>query len=104
MAKAERLIEIFNEAKAQPPGAERERLLDLLCQKDSELKEQVVALLGSDARAGAFLNPTLAAPAVPVSEKLGQSIGRYKLLEKIGEGGCGVVYVAEQVLTNLHPV
>src|SRR5947209_2103724 len=33
---------------------------------------------------------------VPLSEKPGDRIGRYKLLEQIGEGGCGVVYVADQ--------
>ncbi len=33
---------------------------------------------------------------VPITEKPGDRIGRYKLLERIGEGGCGVVYVAEQ--------
>ena len=34
--------------------------------------------------------------SLPISEKPGDRIGRYKLLEQIGEGGCGVVYMAEQ--------
>ena len=33
---------------------------------------------------------------LPITEKPGDKIGRYKLLQQIGEGGCGVVYMAEQ--------
>jgi len=39
--------------------------------------------------------PTVAA-TVPITERAGDRIGRYKLLQQIGEGGCGVVYMAEQ--------
>ena len=44
-----------------------------------------------------------AQPVIPIDfaaespdEAIGQRLGRYRLLERIGEGGCGVVYVAEQ--------
>src|SRR6185369_1184730 len=41
--------------------------------------------------------PTMTvAITLPLTEKAGDRIGRYKLMEKIGEGGCGIVYVAEQ--------
>jgi hypothetical protein len=42
MANADRLIEVFNEAKALPAGAERERFLAEVCADDPQLKEQVV--------------------------------------------------------------
>ena len=35
-------------------------------------------------------------PADAPDQAVGQTLGRYKLLERVGEGGCGVVYVAEQ--------
>jgi serine/threonine protein kinase len=62
------------------------------------LLERVQALLQAHESSTGFLpdQPANATPLVAVSEKLGDRIGRYLLREKIGEGGCGVVYVAEQ--------
>ena len=60
--------------------------------------EQVVSLLRSNERAGDFFlkHTQLIPPTDPLTEKPGDRIGRYKLLEQIGEGGCGVVYMADQ--------
>jgi serine/threonine protein kinase len=97
MASADRLIEVFNEAKARPPGAERDQYLAEACRHELALKEQVIALLQAHEGAGDFLRPApLLPPASPLTEKPGDRIGRYKLLQQIGEGGCGVVYMAEQ--------
>jgi serine/threonine protein kinase len=97
MASADRLIEVFNEAKARPLGAERDLFLSEACHSEPTLKEQVLALLQAHEGAGDFLKYTQAIPPVtPLTEKPGDKIGRYKLLQQIGEGGCGVVYMAEQ--------
>ena len=98
MATADRLIEVFNEAKTRPAGTERARFLAEVCQDDSVLQEQVLSLLQAHESAGDFFlrHTELIPPASPLTEKPGDRIGRYKLLEQIGEGGCGVVYMAQQ--------
>jgi serine/threonine protein kinase len=98
MASADRLIEIFNQAKARPIGAERERFVAEACRDEPALKAQVLELLQAHESAGDFLKHAELAPppASLLTEKPGDRIGRYKLLQQIGEGGCGVVYMAEQ--------
>ena len=100
----DREVNVFNAARRLPPGR-RAAYLAETCADDAALRRRIEALLQADDEAGAFLDGPAAAPvgpgetmrvaAVP-SEKAGDRIGRYKLLQQIGEGGCGVVYMAEQ--------
>jgi tRNA A-37 threonylcarbamoyl transferase component Bud32/tetratricopeptide (TPR) repeat protein len=92
---------IFAEALRLPPE-ERAAYLVHAASGNEALRRRVETLLGSYG-AGDFLEkaaaPTLRQAVdvtVPITEKAGETIGRYKLREQIGEGGCGVVYVAEQ--------
>jgi serine/threonine protein kinase len=98
VANADRIIDLLHEAKARPAGAERERFLAEACRDDAALNEQIVSLLEADADdRGSFLKLTqILRPTILPTEKPGDRIGRYKLLEQIGEGGCGIVYMAEQ--------
>ena len=103
MTSAERLIEVFNEAKARATGAERDIFLAESCRNDAELKAQVLSLLGAHQNAGEFLkaepalSPEIEAELARLKpEEAGERIGPYKLREQIGEGGFGVVWVAEQ--------
>jgi serine/threonine protein kinase/tetratricopeptide (TPR) repeat protein len=83
---------------------ERAAYLDTACAGDADLRGRLEGLLQAYEQAGDFLDTPAAGfdPAkssrisLPLAEKPGDKIGHYKLLQQIGEGGCGVVYMAEQ--------
>jgi serine/threonine protein kinase/tetratricopeptide (TPR) repeat protein len=90
-----RLELIFDAALQKGTKRERAAYLEGACGSDTDLRSRVETLLRAHSAAGGFLQATIA--GAPPQEGPGTVIGRYKLLQQIGEGGFGVVYMAEQV-------
>jgi serine/threonine protein kinase/tetratricopeptide (TPR) repeat protein len=104
-AQLQKAREMFLHAVGRLPPEQWDRYVTEACGEDGGLAQQVRHFLQVHREAGSFLEapaPDLYATAdeQPVREGPGTVIGPYKLMEQIGEGGMGLVFVAEQQ----HPV
>jgi hypothetical protein len=108
MTKTPQQVEALFEAARQLTSASARRaFLDEACVDDAPLRTKVEALLAAQEEADKFFKEIspftrtrqqaeTSAETDVLTEGPGTRIDRYKLLQKIGEGGCGVVYMAEQ--------
>jgi hypothetical protein len=91
-AERQNVVAVFTEALQVTDPAKRKTYLDRVCAGNQPLRQEVETLLRAHEQAGDFLCRTRPLPPSDfVIERTGMMIGRYKLLEQIGEGGFGVV-------------
>src|SRR6516164_6116532 len=91
---------IFNAARRLEDPAARGRYVQQACGEDAALRARVEGLLRVHEQEPNFLAPPSeglgASTGDGVAETVGTRVGPYQLLEQIGEGGFGVVFMAEQ--------
>jgi WD40 repeat protein/serine/threonine protein kinase len=91
-------------AACQKPPPEQAAYLDEVCRNDPVLRQRAEQFLSAQLDIGSFLESGAHSLTTtiddPITEGAGTVIGPYKLLQHIGEGGMGIVYMAEQA----HPV
>src|SRR5436305_899784 len=88
--------QIYWDALQIESASDRRAFLDSTCRGDGELRDRLEQLLQASAKAENFLETPIVGLNETVVEPLGGMVGAYKLLEQIGEGGFGIVYMAEQ--------
>ena len=91
----ERAYEIFNAAR-ELPSAEREPFLDKECGDDDDLRAEVKSLLKHHFSSAKTVRPNEQSTEATLDYKPGDKIGAFKILNVLGEGGQGIVYLAEQ--------
>jgi serine/threonine protein kinase/Flp pilus assembly protein TadD len=91
--RKQRVEAVFQAAMELSSPREREAYLQRECGEDTDLRREVEELLRAAVEAEEVFETR---EDRPVLEQAGDRIGQYHLLQKIGEGGCGVVYMAEQ--------
>ena len=103
MNKSKRSEETLFEELVRLPSSQRAAYLQEACGPDSALRRRLEILLTSHDGPSEFVTRAVepaasrdTARGIPGAERLGDRIGPYKLLQQIGEGGCGVVYMAQQ--------